>query len=263
MIDLHAHILPGIDDGARDMGMSVEMLEIAARDGITDIIVTPHFIHGDIDNTAEIVKQELEKLIAGSGDKNPGINLYPGSEVFISPEVPALLKEGKIQTLNDSRYVLIELPMTMVPEYTEEVLYEVRLLGYTPVIAHPERNMMLGRKPELLKKFVEQGALAQVNATSITGLYGKRITKIAMKMIAGGWVHFVCSDTHSCRGRAPKLSAAKERIARKFGGERAQALFETNGRSVIDNGEVQRFESKSTRARGWLWIPGLKKLLES
>lgn len=263
MIDLHAHILPGIDDGAKDMCMSAEMLEIAARDGITDMIVTPHFIHGDIDNTADKIKQQLVQLAAEAEHRNISVSLYPGSEVFICPEVPALLQEGKIQTLNDSRYVLIELPMAMVPEYTEDVLYEVRLLGYTPVIAHPERNMMMGRKPGILKELVEQGALAQVNATSITGLYGKRIERIAMKMIANGWVHFVCSDAHSCRGRAPILSRARERISRKYGKEKADRLFEANGRSVLSNSEIQGWENTKTSGRHWIWFPGLKRLLES
>lgn len=253
MIDLHTHILPFIDDGAEDMEMSLAMLEIAANDGITDIVVTPHFIPGSFDNTMEVVLEQCERLTSAMKEKNLELRVYPGNEVFISPETPQLLSEGKICSLNRSRYVLIELPMSLVPEYTASVLYEVRLQGYTPIIAHPERNVMIGKNPGILAELVQQGCLAQVNATSITGLYGKDIQKVVMSLLDKGLVHFVSSDSHTCSGRSPKLSKARDIVRNRWGKETARLLFETNGACVINNSEILScpLEMKGEGRRSW------------
>lgn len=260
MVDLHSHILPGIDDGAKDRAVALEMLKIAVNDGTTDIVLTPHYIHGNVDNTADIVKKCCEELRNLAREEGIDINLYPGNEIFICPEVPSLLDEEKLCSLNGSRYLLVELPMTIVPEYTEEVLYQIRLRGYVPVIAHPERNLRIGKNNDILRNLVQQGVLSQVNATSITGLYGRAIQKTAMGLIKKGLVHFVSSDAHTCRGRSPKLSKAYGIISAGFGGEKAETLFITNGLNAVNNEEVKTWERTVASKKASVWTTIFRKL---
>ena len=139
MIDIHSHILPGIDDGAGDAEAALGMARIALKDGISKMIATPHFIPGEIENTAEAVHNkclEFKRLLAAEGI---GLEIFPGTEVFITPDTPELIEGGGVCTLAGSRYVLLELPMMSVPGYTGEVLYRLQLNGYIPIIAHPEQ----------------------------------------------------------------------------------------------------------------------------
>lgn len=254
MRDLHSHILPFIDDGADDFETALAMLKIASDDGITDMCVTPHFIPGQINNTAELVKKELEIFKQLAVSKGYNINLYPGNEVFISPEVPKLLKEGSICTINDSRYVLVELPGTLIPTYTEEVLYEIRLMGYVPIIAHPERNAQIGKNPEILLEWIRQGAFAQVNSGSLTGTFGKQIQQIALQLIKKGAAHYVSSDCHSCRTRSPKLTKARELIRKKFDDSATELLFEKNALSILNNKEPEEILAYKPERKNWFYM---------
>ncbi len=238
MIDLHTHIISGVDDGADSVETSVRMLKMAEEDGITDIVLTPHFIPGSINNVREIVLKRYSELYELSRAKGIKINLYPGSEVFIDPSLPDLVENGSVCTLNNSSYVLVELPMMSIPEYTREVIYELRLRGYVPIIAHPERNRALVAKPNTLKELVEAGALAQVNSSSLRGLFGRKIRETALIFIRHDMVHFIASDAHTCRGRSPRLASVFEMITREFGRSEARRLIVDNGRAVLDNREI-------------------------
>lgn len=235
-VDIHNHILPGVDDGSDSVNMTREMFNIAREEGITKIIATPHFIYGDVNNTAAYIKSRGTEIkdIA----REYGIELKFGSEVFICPEICSLVQDGTICRLDDSRYILIELPMLSIPSYTTEVLYNLQLMGYTPVIAHPERNKAFQSSPDKLAQYVERGILAQVNATSITKLYGKDVQKVAMKLIGMGLVHFVGTDSHTNRGRAPRMEKAYDTVVSEFGRSVAEKLFTLNGQAVLENREI-------------------------
>ena len=159
MIDLHCHILPGIDDGAKDMDETLEMARIATSQGIKNIICTPHYIqYNDSSNKNHLegLVQEVNKCLYKEGIL---LNLSVGHEIYITPDLPKLVREGEVATLNNSRYILIEFTMNDIPIYAEDVFYELRLMGLVPILAHPERYPMIMENPNLLLKFLNLGVL--------------------------------------------------------------------------------------------------------
>lgn len=237
MIDIHTHILPGLDDGAADIETSLEMLGMAAKDGTECIIATPHMIPGALEKSAESFNKTYQDIKRAAAVKVPGIEILPGAEIFLSPEVPALLEEGRVNTLNNTSYILVEFPMRSIPAYVNNVLYELRLKGYRPIIAHPERNIEIIASPNILYDFVMKGMLTQVNATSLTGLYGRKVRETALRLLKHKMVHFVATDAHTCKGRSPKLAGARRIVEAEMGEEEAQKLFEKNPRLMLENKE--------------------------
>lgn len=240
LIDIHCHVLNGIDDGAKDMDAALAMCRIAAEDGTDGIIATPHYIHGSINNTRDIVQQKVVDLNSCLKEQNININIYPGCEAFICPELPQLVREGHVCTLNNTKYILIELPMASMPEYTIDVIYKLKLDGYTPIIAHPERNAVIGKDPNILIDLISRGALSQANTTSIRGLFGKDIMETSVTLLKHNMVHFIASDAHTVGGRSPKLSSAMSIIENKVGNETLQNIIKNN-RAVL-NGESIEIE---------------------
>lgn len=257
-VDLHTHILPGIDDGAKDTGTSLEMLNIARGDGTGQIVLTPHYIHGSVNNTADIVRKRCIELAGTAAKEGIGLELYPGSEVFLGPEIPELVKEGVICTLNDSMYVLVEFPVMGIPEYTPEILYQLKLAGYVPIIAHPERYEAVAKNPSVLYDYILRGVLCQMNSTSLLGLYGKKVRETALILLRHNMIHFISSDAHTCRGRAPRLQKARDMVAAISGENTAEKLFETNGRAVIENRVIEAPEpAKVSKISRW-FQPSMK-----
>lgn len=252
--DIHNHVLFGIDDGSDSLKTSLEMLKIANHEGISKIVVTPHFIYGAINNTKEYVKNKYNMFKQIVEEQGIDIELYPGSEVFLSPETGALVMGDTICRLNDSKYVLIEFPMMSVPEYAKDVLFQLQLQGYKPIIAHPERNKVFQQYPDELYNFVERGILTQVNSSSINKLYGKSIEKIAMKFIESNLVHLVATDAHTCRGRSPRMIYAYERVREVCGKETADSLFIKNGTAVIENRDFTVQTPERARNKGLTFI---------
>lgn len=235
MIDIHAHILPGIDDGPNSIDEAMNMLQIAQEQGITDIILTPHYIQGEQDNTRDVVINETKKLSEYALNEGISIKLYPGSEVLITPRLVKLVESKTVCTLNDKKYVLIELPMSVIPEYTKQVIYELTLGGYVPVLAHPERNMEIAAKPEKLIELVDLGALVQLNAPSFLGAYGKSVQKAAYKFIKWKCVSFIASDMHSENRRAPRMSEAMSVCKKKLRKDRSFMHCFTNASIIIND----------------------------
>lgn len=234
-IDIHSHIIPGVDDGARDEAMSLKMLRIAHDCGTRHIIATPHYFYGNTRYEFADIKEKCEHL--NNIAKNAGLNItvYPGCEVFITPEIVELYDQGLIGTLAESCYMLIEFPMMSIPPYTDTVLYHLQLKGITPVIAHPERYIEIQRKPELIGAYADRGILSQVNSGSITGLYGMKAKRTVMRLIKEGWVQFVASDTHSDNNRNPDLENAAARIEKKFGLKMRESLFTLNALKIFEH----------------------------
>jgi protein-tyrosine phosphatase len=238
IIDLHCHVLPSIDDGAKNLDTALEMCRIAQQDGTNSIIATPHYIHGAINNTSRIVHDKVAELNNYLREQDIDICIYPGCEAFICPELPQLVSAGQVCTLNDSRYILVELPMTSVPEYTIDVFYRLILNGYIPIIAHPERNAVIAKNPEVLFDLIERGALSQVNSSSIKGLFGKEIMNTAIDLLNHNMVHFLASDAHTTGGRSPKLTSAMSIIRDKIGAYALDRIIE-NAQIVLNGGEVE------------------------
>lgn len=234
-IDIHSHIVPGIDDGAVNDDMALKMLKIAHKSGTRHIIATPHFVYGNTRYAFGTIIEKCTELNKLAKSVGIDVTVYPGCEVFINPELLELYDQRLIDTLNLSRYMLVEFPMMSIPPFTEEVLYNFQLKEITPIIAHPERYSEIQHRPEMLEAFVNRGILTQVNSGSITGLYGREAKKAAMKLLKMGLVHFVASDSHSDGKRNPDLSKAAKVVERKFGIKAREDLFTNNAMKTISD----------------------------
>lgn len=210
MIDVHCHILPGIDDGAKDTDTSLKMLNIAEQDGIEKIIVTPHYVRGMYDNDYDSVLSEIEKIKSIINEKGINIALIPGQEVYLDKYSVDLYKEGKIKGINGSSYVLCELPLDKLPDNAMDIIYELQVAGAKIILAHPERYMYFIQDLTHINDFIREDCLFQINSGSIRGIFGKEIKKTAKLLIKNGICDFVGSDAHSTGGRCPRIKDALE-----------------------------------------------------
>lgn len=210
MIDFHTHIMFNVDDGSKNIEMTKEMLLNSISQGVTHIVSTPHFISGQSEVTKDVYEERLSAMKAIH--ETESINILKGMEVYIDPNLPKLYDEGRIWGINEGKYMLIELPMREFPKYTEDVFYELRIKGITPILAHPERNFSIMKNPKLLEALISQGNLAQVNAGSLTGLYGKEIKAFAETLVKRNIIHIIGSDGHSNSRRKTDIDKGYERV---------------------------------------------------
>lgn len=238
MIDTHSHILPDIDDGARDLQESLKMAEAAWAAGLREIIVTPHggWVGCGFDRSHVAERAaELERTFHEAGFP---FKLHPGMEVFIDPEVPSQLQCGAIATLNGGPYVLIELPRQQYPIYTDDIFFQLQLQGYRPILAHPERNEPIEQDLARLQKLVERGVLGQLDARSLTGYYGTRVREAARTMVARRLVHLIASDAH-WSSQYHHLPQALEEASHLVGREAALAMVERWPAAVLHGDSVE------------------------
>jgi protein-tyrosine phosphatase len=230
MIDIHAHILPGVDDGAKNWDQSLEMARLAVEDGITVMVATPHLFKGrSIDlsqlNTREMILQHVAQLKHRLYEEKIPLEIIPGCDFPLGVESLKLLAEGRALTINDAnRYLLLELPDTALPPATEEICFQLQSRGITPIITHPERHLIIQEMPHKLKRLIELGCLVQMTGNSLTGWFGRRVKKISRQLIKLGYIHLLATDAHSPKGRPPLLSQAVTELSRLVGENRARAM---------------------------------------
>jgi protein-tyrosine phosphatase len=217
VLDIHSHIIPDIDDGSKNIDMSMEMIKIAASDGIENIIATPHYCTGYFEKNYEYIEKYVKYLNKLAEEKGIHIKILPGQEVFIDNYTLDYLKQGIIAPLNNSKYMLVEFDMGEFNEKNMDILYELRIMGIEPIIAHPERYMYIVENPLFINKFVEEQYHFQINSGSITGLFGKKIEKTAEILIQHGICSFIASDAHSINIRSPRISEALNIVKQKSG----------------------------------------------
>jgi len=247
MIDLHTHILPGLDDGSKNMAESLAMAGVAQDDGIHTIVATPHVLQGVFDNDKNKILLAVTQLNQTLQEQNIAVDILPGAEYYLEADIPLKLSQGELLTINDKgRYLLVELPSAFIPEYTAQVLYEIQLQGVTPIIAHPERNAGFTRRPDILQEMISRGVLAQVTSASITGLFGKKVKRTAFNFLRRGLVHLVSSDAHSSMGRAPLLNQAQKEIEKYLGSDIAQLLVVQNPCSIIQGDSIEPTVARSS-----------------
>ena len=235
MYDIHSHILPAIDDGPPQMEYSVAMALASKNDGTKKMICTPH--HKDVTENHSIPKliQLLEKFKSCLKTEKVELDIGLGMENHINLDLPEALYNGTSLTINQTKYVLIELPFFGKPNYIEKILFDVQLKGYTPVLAHPERLELFQNNPTILDHLVGRGMVTQFTAGSILGLFGKKAKTLTEKYLKDGLVHTFASDTHTPSGpRSPILSTAFNEVAKIYGYDIAFAMFSTNPKSIID-----------------------------
>lgn len=247
MIDIHCHVLPNVDDGAKDITTSLKMLKIAEGIGIDRIIATPHFYRNYFEVEYEEVIRKTMELNNKAQENGINIKILPGQEVFIDKYTIQMYEEGRIGRLNNSRYMLVEFPLDELPKYALDIIYELRIRNVVPIIAHPERYKYVIHKPSVLNDFIEEGCLFQINAGSITGDFGKKIYKTSKILLKNGICDFIGSDAHSYKRRSPKLLKCMEEVVEK----KYKKVFENvdiNCRKLseqeIINREVEKIKEK-------------------
>jgi protein-tyrosine phosphatase len=210
MIDFHTHVLYGVDDGSRDIEMSLDMLDISRVEGVKHVCLTPHYISGEF----EIERDEYESRFNKLADRinSLDLKLNHGLEIYINPNLPNLYREKKIWGVNDSKYLLIELPMQQFPIYTEKVFYQLRLEGAVPIIAHPERNLSIIKNKNLLESLINTGTLVQMNSGSLDGIYGAMVKKFAEELVSMNMVHLLGSDAHNTTRRPPEIKDGYRKV---------------------------------------------------
>lgn len=234
MIDIHTHIIDGVDDGAKDMASSLALLRMAAESGTTDIIATPHIIEGAEHAEWALIKEKTEDLNRNAKDAGIPIRVYAGAELEMNWDILSLLKTGQEDyCLAGSRYVLVELPANSLPRYAEEFLYEVQIKELIPIIAHPERHPYLAKHPRILHQWVKNGALVQCNICSFTGKFGAEVKKFVELLLKNNMVHFLGSDAHSVEHRHTDTSAAMAILEQKITAKALKAISCTNPRAII------------------------------
>lgn len=233
MIDLHCHILPGVDDGAVNLADAVAMCRLAAADGCTVMVATPHQRHASFPlATREALQAAHEELVAALGRDEERVEVRMGAEVRVDSELLADMEaHGEALALAGSRYVLLEFPRAEVGPAPEEIVHEMLVAGWRPVLAHPEVLPWL--ELPRLGALVESGALLQVTAAAITSDFGRFPHQKVWELLDEGLVHFVASDSHSPTWRAPGLAKARALLTQRLGGATARALVEDNPASVL------------------------------
>ena len=235
MIDLHCHILPGVDDGAATLDDAVAMARVAASDGILAAVATPHGAEWAYCGSAEETKNRVQDVQAALAQANVALDLLPGLEAHLRPEMGAACTRGEIYTLNSSRYLLVEFPLQALPVYADQALFNLQLRGIVPIIAHPERNQAIVAGPELLWRMVEKGMLTQITAGSLVGEFGAKTREVAELLVRHRMAHIIASDSHSAMWRAPRLSAAVERASDLIGPRDAEAMVVDIPRAIVND----------------------------
>lgn len=239
MIDIHSHIIPNVDDGARSVKETFNILKEAQEAGFTDVILTSHFLLNYYEtNAQELIfwKEKLQEVLKKQGTK---INLHSGMEIYITNQMEELLENKKILTLANSRYMLIELPLATNVKYFDYVVYYLEAKGIKPIIAHPERYKCVQKDPDIVEEYIEKGCLIQCNYGSIVNLYGREAEKTIKTLLKKNQVHFLGSDVHRENGTYLIILDAIKKIRKIIGENKINELTTINPKKILQNEEWQ------------------------
>ena len=231
MVDIHCHILPGLDDGAASLEVSLEMAEAAIADGITHVVATPH-ANSEFVFRPELVQQRRDELQVKLGGR---LALGTGCDFHLSFEnLRDAQRNPQKYTINQKQYLLVELGDFAIPPAMDETLHRLLLGGVSPIITHPERNNLLRAKPERLYGWLHLGCYVQVTAGSLLGRFGRGATEWVEQWLKEDRIHFFASDAHNLTSRPLKLREAYEKVAGLRGEDVAQALFQDNPAAAFE-----------------------------
>lgn len=265
MIDLHNHILPGLDDGAVDWEESIAMAEAARDDGIKGIVCTPHWVIGQYQNDAATVRAKVEQLRNRLRKSRVDIAIYPGTELRLDPSMQSQIEAGTLLTLNDTgRYALIELPMYLPPSGVEPFVRKIQQNGIVPIIAHPERYLWASDQPQRLHFWAATGCLIQLTAASLLGHFGRKIEALSILLLEHGLVHVIATDTHGLLLRSPKLSEARRKAADILGEIPGSRLVGDNPRRIVQGRTLEPPEPTPIEPRkSWYDFSALRSSADS
>jgi protein-tyrosine phosphatase len=235
VLDIHSHLLPGIDDGAETLGVSIAMLDAAVTYGIRTIVATPHLTERLTDDYAAAVHEAFTQVEPHARER--GIALERGFELRLSPDLPRRLRAGEPSTLAGTRVALVDLPFTDWPYFADNILFDVQASGFLPVLAHPERYPGIQQRPALGREIAGRGIGLQVNIASLTGIFGKRARHAAEELLRLGVVHLVATDAHSAGHRMAAVPAGLTRL-RELVGEAGLRQLSAVNPAILLNDEI-------------------------
>jgi len=246
MIDIHSHIIPGIDDGSRNMEMTLEMLRNAEKDGTKEIIATPHYLLESGEATINEIKVLVEKINSIVNKEGIKIKIYSGQEVYFTENIIENYTQGNIGTLNNSRYMLIEFPIQKLDKNIFDVLYELQIRDIVLIIAHPERYKPFIEKPSLINDFIDEGYLFQMNSGSLEGKFGEKSKKIANLFLANNIYNFAGSDAHNIKDRNTGLKKAMNLLKEnsRNNEEINHCIFEDSSKKLLKNESIKFYGKK-------------------
>ncbi len=234
MIDIHCHLLPGIDDGPRDWDQSLALCQAMVDDGITRAVVTPHLIDGVYENTRPLVERLTAELSERLGAAGIALEVLAGAEVDISSR---LIGEDSddLPLLGGGAAVLLEMPVAVIPHAMGDIIFQATSRDLVPVLAHPERNAILQQNPALAREWIDAGAAMQLDGDSLLGIWGRRTKLCSETLLLEGLFHAMASDAHSCDARPPQLRAALKKATALVGEEAVKLV--TSGPEMILQGK--------------------------
>ncbi|MCF8000598.1 MAG: hypothetical protein K9K76_01885 [Halanaerobiales bacterium] len=249
MFDIHNHLLAGLDDGPQTQEETLEICKAAEEFEVHKIVATPHYLEGQYEPEGELIRKKIEETNDTLQKNNIQVEILPGHEVYLSENTINKIKKEDILFINDSKYILLELPMNYIPEYLDEFFYDLSVMGYKPIIAHPERNKEVIKNPGILYRWVKEGVIFQLNAGSLFGVYGPEVKKCAIDLVDNYLVQVIASDCHGeSMAGLEWMARAKRKLEDICGSYTIQ--FFTNAEYIINDEEIiceepTHFESKS------------------
>lgn len=243
MIDIHSHILPGVDDGSENFEKTLAMLEMACESGVSTIVATPHCMPGVYNNVvSEKLEDKWERFIARITPYEFPLRICRGMEVMLTDETLRLIRNKTVWPLNDSRYLLVEFAFDEDPEFCRKALKKVMEYGYVPVVAHPSRYYFVQSWPQIVYDWYMMGCAIQVNKGSLLGRFGRKEYNIAHSLLEHGLVTCVASDAHGARQRTTRMNELWEMLAERYGENYAYMLMQENPARILNNSTLVGYE---------------------
>lgn len=259
MIDIHSHILPGIDDGAKNIQESINIARQLVAIGVKYVIATPHYIPGDTVIYNGDIEKKLDELNYKLKELDILLDVFIGNEAYMDMKLVEHFEEEKFYSLNDGTYVLIEFPMYSIPEYSKDLFKAFLEKGYRPIIAHPERNREVMKDPNVLCDYIDMGVLCQLNFPSLMGNYGSEVKEIAKILLDLNMIHVLGNDIHhSLAMNVEKYKEAMEEMRHQIGWKKFIQITEVNNECVMSSKPIIPFEYKR-----YIPVTGFKKFMSS
>ena len=234
MVDMHCHVLPAVDDGSQNMEQTIEMLRIASKEGISAMIVTPHYKDGRHNASVQTILSRIAQVQEEVVRQGIFVDLYPGNEIFYFHGVEDMLDKGHILTLNNTDRVLIEFSPSSDYTYIRNALDGIRASGYVPIIAHIERYECMLRDMTRVKELKNMDIEVQVNVSSAAGKLGSRVQKYIYEMLKGRYVDYMGTDAHDTENRIPEFQECYRKLEKKFDSDYINAVFYENALAIIN-----------------------------
>lgn len=254
MVDLHCHLLPGVDDGSKSMAISLRLAREATENGVTHALLTPHHMNGRYVNHKQDVIRETAEFQKQLREHNILLTVFPGQEVRINGNLLEALDNDDILFADeDNRYLMLEFPDDDVPYYTNRMIFDLQQRGITPVIVHPERNTIIMAKPDLLYGLLEKGCLSQITASSYVGTFGKKVERFSRQLIETGQGYIFASDAHNLPGRKYEMRQAFKKLQNEFGKSLADQ-YQQNARTIVNGENIPLNNIRKLKKKKKFWL---------